>query len=228
MSDLYKAMLDEYRNHEKVDQKTFTKIIEAFRMDDIDSSRDELKIMLFKIYETAKKEDRKMIDVLINLINKLPNKEILDCNIEEQELITNYIDPILSPILHRLWWDELLWLNKMDLKSYNKGSDACCAFVYGRRVINYSGFVEVKAEYKKKNSICLHEDLLRLSLFGMNALEETNAKCILLLQIIGPALTVYGCAEHEYGPNIIFEIIKFKISLSLQELPGFIMRVKEA
>ena len=76
-------------------------------------------------------------------------------------------------------------LNKTDLKSYNKGSDACCAFVYGRRVINYSGFVEVKAEYKKKNSICLHEDLLRLSLFGMNALEETNAKCILLLQIIG-------------------------------------------
>lgn len=32
MSDLYKAMLDEYRNHEKVDQKTFTKIIEAFRV----------------------------------------------------------------------------------------------------------------------------------------------------------------------------------------------------
>ena len=43
----------------------------------------------------------------------------------------------------------------------------------------------------------------------------------------GPALTVYGCAEHEYGPNIIFEIIKFKISLSLQELPGFIMRLDD-
>ncbi|KAG1138139.1 hypothetical protein G6F37_011220 [Rhizopus arrhizus] len=180
-------------------------------MDDIDSSRDELKIMLFKIYETAKKEDRKMIDVLINLINKLPNKEILDCNIEEQELITNLGQSIFV----------------MTLKSYNKRPDAGCALVYERRVINYSGFVEVKAEYKKKNSICLHEDLLRLSLFEMNALEETNAKCILLIQIIGPELTVYGCAEHEYGPNIIFEIMKFKIPLSLRELPGFIMRLDD-
>ncbi|KAG1452156.1 hypothetical protein G6F46_012261 [Rhizopus delemar] len=218
MSDLHKAMLDEYKNHEKVDQKTFMEIIEAFRMDDIDSSRDELKIMLFKIYESARKEDRKVIDVLINLINKLPNKEILDCNIEEQELITSYIDPILSPILHRPEGNNLFLC---------KRPDAGCALVYDRRIINYPGFVEVKAEYKKKNSICLHEDLLRLSLFGMNALEETNAKCILLLQIIGPSLTVYGCAEHEYGPNIVFEIMKFKIPLSLRELPGFIMRLDD-
>lgn len=32
MSDLHKAMLDEYKNHEKVDQKTFMEIIEAFRV----------------------------------------------------------------------------------------------------------------------------------------------------------------------------------------------------
>lgn len=36
-------------------------------MDEISLSRDELKIMLFRIYEKATKEDRKMIDVLVNM-----------------------------------------------------------------------------------------------------------------------------------------------------------------
>ncbi|CAO3701322.1 unnamed protein product [Rhizopus stolonifer] len=228
MSVLYKDMLDEYKNYEKVDKDVFSEITEAFRIDETGSSRDELKIMLFRIYEKAKKEDRKMIDVLVNMINKLPNQEIIDNDVEEQELITNYIDPILSPILHRPEGDKLfLWLNKTALKSYNKRPDAGCAVILKRRVINYSGFVEVKAEYKKKDAVSLHEDLLRLSLFGINGLEENNAKCILLIQIIGSSLTVYGCAKHAKGPKIIFEIMNFKIPLSLQELPGFIMKLDE-
>lgn len=43
-------------------------------------------------------------------INKLPNEEIIDYNVEEQELISNYVDPILSPILHQPERDKLfLW-----------------------------------------------------------------------------------------------------------------------
>ncbi|KAI7866523.1 hypothetical protein BDF14DRAFT_1952020 [Spinellus fusiger] len=157
----------------------------GWQIDKIGSNRDELKIMLFKIYEKAKKEDRKMIDVLVNLINKLPDQETIDSNVEEQELITNYIGPILSPILHRSERNKLfLWLNKTTLKSYNKRPDAGCAVILDRRVISYSGFVEVKAEYKKKDSTCLHEDLLRLSLFGTNAFKENDAECILIIQII--------------------------------------------
>ncbi|KAG1497860.1 hypothetical protein G6F47_008206 [Rhizopus delemar] len=185
MSVLYKDMLDEYKNYEKVDKDVFSEITEAFRIDETGSSRDELKIMLFRIYEKAKKEDRKMIDVLVNMINKLHNQEIIDNSVEEQELITNYIDPILSPILHRPEGDKLfLWLNKTTLKTYNKRPDAGCAVIRERRVINYSGCVEVKAKYKKKDSVNVHEGLLRLSLFGTNGLEENNAKCMLLIQII--------------------------------------------
>jgi hypothetical protein len=50
-------------------------------------------------------------------------------------------------------------------------------------------------------------------------------KCV--YHYIGSSLTVYGCAEHSHGPNIVFEIIKFKIPLSLKELPGFIMRLDD-
>ncbi|KAI7898511.1 uncharacterized protein BX663DRAFT_442864, partial [Cokeromyces recurvatus] len=63
--------------------------------------RDRLKIKLFKIYKKAEKEDRKVIDILINLLNKLPNEETINYTIEEEELINNFVDPILSPLLHR-------------------------------------------------------------------------------------------------------------------------------
>jgi hypothetical protein len=46
------------------------------------------------------------------------------------------------------------------------------------------GFIEAKAEYKKKNAVCLHEDLLRLALFGIDAFDGNNAKYVLFIQII--------------------------------------------
>lgn len=55
----------------------------------------------------------------------------------------------------------------------------------GKRIDGAFGLVEVKPDYKKNDTLKTHEDLLRLSLFGMNALEEYDAKCIFLSQIIG-------------------------------------------
>ncbi|KAL9543620.1 hypothetical protein MBANPS3_008036 [Mucor bainieri] len=55
-----------------------------------------------------------------------------------------------------------------------------------KRIDRYVVFAEVKPEYKKDvDSVNTHEDLLRLPLFGMNALEEHDSKCILLLQVLG-------------------------------------------
>ncbi|KAG1467350.1 hypothetical protein G6F56_004462 [Rhizopus delemar] len=42
-------------------------------------------------------------------LNKLPNEGIVGYNVEEQELIGNYIDPILGPILHRPEQDKLFY-----------------------------------------------------------------------------------------------------------------------
>ncbi|PHZ14496.1 uncharacterized protein RHIMIDRAFT_290218 [Rhizopus microsporus ATCC 52813] len=97
-----------------------------------------------------------------------------------------------------------------------------CTVIYERRFKSISGFAEVKAECKKKDSLCTHQDLLRLSLFGTHAIEEYNAKCILLVQVIGPAITYYGCVEHTNGSKIIFEISKIKIPLSIQD---FVMKL---
>ncbi|KAI8982318.1 hypothetical protein BDF20DRAFT_866220 [Mycotypha africana] len=59
--------------------------------------RDEVKIQLFDLYKKASKPDRRIIDVLINLLKKLSNDIIKKHKIEEQELLVNYVDSILNP-----------------------------------------------------------------------------------------------------------------------------------
>ncbi|KAI9016295.1 hypothetical protein CLU79DRAFT_688772, partial [Phycomyces nitens] len=67
----------------------------------------------------------------------------------------------------------------------NVRPDAGCVILHERRVKRFSCFAEVKAEYKKKDTLSTHGDLLRLALFGMNEINDNNAKCILLVQVIG-------------------------------------------
>lgn len=46
----------------------------------------------------------------ISSLYKLPNEEIKEHEIEEQELIVNYIDPIISLLLHYPGHDKLfIW-----------------------------------------------------------------------------------------------------------------------
>lgn len=80
---------------------------------------------------------------------------------------------------------SIIRLNRTVLENYEKRPDAGCVALKGKRLDRYFGFAEVKPDYKKKDTVKTHEDLLRLSLFGMNALEEHNSKCILLMQVIG-------------------------------------------
>ncbi|KAI8065994.1 hypothetical protein BDF21DRAFT_388184, partial [Thamnidium elegans] len=54
------------------------------------------------------KPDRRIIDVLFNLVNKLLNEEIIGHIVEEQDLIVNYSDPVFSSLLHEPGHDKLL------------------------------------------------------------------------------------------------------------------------
>ncbi|KAI9274159.1 hypothetical protein BY458DRAFT_489227, partial [Sporodiniella umbellata] len=45
--------------------------------------------------------------------------------------------------------------------------------------------VYILDKYKKKNTLSIRQGLLGLALFGINEVENNNAKCILLVQIIG-------------------------------------------
>ncbi|KAG1458819.1 hypothetical protein G6F56_006304 [Rhizopus delemar] len=141
-ADLYQILCWNFTSAMQIlTKKTFDAIAGAFRGIGDVPDRDELKIKLFKIYEEAEKEDRKTINVLINLcvvyaqLNELPNEETIDYNVEEQELINNFADPILSPLLQRPEKEKLfLWLDRMVTKTYNTRPDAGCAIIHERRI----------------------------------------------------------------------------------------------
>ncbi|KAI8890547.1 hypothetical protein K501DRAFT_168621, partial [Backusella circina FSU 941] len=60
--------------------------------------------------EEAEKEDRRGIGVLIDLIHKLMQFFILEYTVEEQEIINNFVDSILSPLLHRPEKEKLFFM----------------------------------------------------------------------------------------------------------------------
>ncbi|KAI8974967.1 hypothetical protein BDB01DRAFT_728448, partial [Pilobolus umbonatus] len=51
--------------------------------------------------DAADSWDSKIIDILLSLINKLPGNILIDEEeVKEFELITNYLDMVISPLFH--------------------------------------------------------------------------------------------------------------------------------
>ncbi|KAI9355178.1 hypothetical protein BD770DRAFT_315838 [Pilaira anomala] len=188
MEEFHKNMLDNYISDAKLERHIFKDVTELFGSFNVEKDeRDSIKLVLFDIYKRASKQDRRLVDVLVNLLNILPTESLLEHKVEETELINGYLQPILSPLFHKPEKSQLfLWLNtKTDLKSYDKRPDGGCVLIEKRRISQYTGFAEVKADYQKNNAHQTHGDLLRLALFASSGYDEYNAECILVLQAIG-------------------------------------------
>ncbi|PHZ10402.1 uncharacterized protein RHIMIDRAFT_260740 [Rhizopus microsporus ATCC 52813] len=91
----------------------------------------------------------------------------------------------------------------------------------------YFGLVEAKTDYKKKDSVKTHKDLLQLCLFGVNALEQYGTICILLMQVIDPSVYAYGCFNRVEGAVVVMKLKEFKLLMSMKGLPGYIMCLDE-
>ncbi|KAG2234441.1 hypothetical protein INT48_007189 [Thamnidium elegans] len=121
-----------------------------------------------------------------------------------------------------------LWLNtKTDLKNYSKRPDGACVLVEKRRVKEYTGFVEVKADYQKNNAHQTHSDLLRLALFASHGYDDYHSECILVLQAIGLNVTAYGFTQHASGAKVMFELMKVQCPASLHDLPSLCMQLNK-
>ncbi|KAI7884129.1 uncharacterized protein EV154DRAFT_28442 [Mucor mucedo] len=207
--------------------KDITELFGSFNVEK--DERDSIKLILFDTYKKASKQDRRLVDVLINLLNMLPTESLLEHKVEETELINGYLQPIISPLFHKPEKSQLfLWLNtKTDLKSYDKRPDGGCVIIKKRRISHYTGFAEVKAEYQKNNAKQTHNDLLRLALFAISGYEECNAECILVLQAIGLNITAYGFTQHASGARVMFELMKVQCPASLHELSAFCIQLNK-
>ncbi|KAG2199432.1 hypothetical protein INT47_011544 [Mucor saturninus] len=185
-----------------MEKNLFNELTNIFRSVNEKSDRKALKVKLHNVYEAADPLDSKIIDILINLINKLPGNILINLAVKEFELITNYLDTILSPIFHDP--QKILmyrWLNKATESSGNRYPDGGSCIVSQRRISCSTGFCEVKADYMKNNTVDTHLDLLRLCIFGKDTIDN----------------------EISNG----FSKFTIKVPKSILELPGFIMKLDD-
>lgn len=83
-------------------------------------------------------------------------------------MINGFLQPILSPLFHKPEKSQsFIWLNaKTDFKNYDKRPDGVCVLIEKRRISQYTGFVEVKADHQRNNAYQTHGDSWRLALFA--------------------------------------------------------------
>ncbi|KAI9473388.1 MAG: hypothetical protein EXX96DRAFT_541095 [Benjaminiella poitrasii] len=101
LNTLHKTLLEKHVDKESVmETSTFNSIISVLRGLNNNSERRSVKERINDIAKFASNKDYKIIDILINCLNKLPNQERLEDDIREAELIGIFLDPILNPIFH--------------------------------------------------------------------------------------------------------------------------------
>ncbi|CEP10787.1 hypothetical protein [Parasitella parasitica] len=84
------------------------------------------------------------------------------------------------------------------------------------------GYCEVKASAAEKHHQDTHLDTLRTALFCKDALDRSEVKCTLGVQVIGFCVQVYLCSLESEALYPFFLLEKFEVPSSLLKLPKFI------
>ncbi|KAI9469056.1 MAG: hypothetical protein EXX96DRAFT_598013 [Benjaminiella poitrasii] len=101
IQEFHTELLNKYVNQDiKMEKNLFIELTNIFRNVNEKSDRKALEVKLHNSYEAADPLDSKIIDILINLINKLSGNILINEVVKGFELITNYLDTVLSPIFH--------------------------------------------------------------------------------------------------------------------------------
>ncbi|CAO3654319.1 unnamed protein product [Cunninghamella echinulata] len=82
-----------------IDNDLLNNIINKFRNANSTTSRKQLIFDLINLTKNTNIADEIIINILINCVFKLPNYNLIQI-IGEQELMSTYIDLIVSPIFH--------------------------------------------------------------------------------------------------------------------------------
>ncbi|KAI9319701.1 hypothetical protein BX666DRAFT_1315847 [Dichotomocladium elegans] len=99
--------------------------------------------------------------------------------------ITNYIDPIVSPIFHQPMCGRLFrWLNR-EMENTEMLRPDGAMFLTEQPSIEYAiGFCQVKSNENEGNT-GTHEDLYRLAIFCKNPSDKNQINAYMALQVVG-------------------------------------------
>lgn len=94
-----------------------------------------------------------------------------------------------------------------------------------RRFNGSHGFGEVKTAEALSDNYCLTKDLIRLGVFGKQAIDIYNMKATLLFQAIGNHIFFYIQTLVKDGVYVMVEVDGIVIPLCLKDLTTFISQI---
>ncbi|KAG1205954.1 hypothetical protein G6F69_009170 [Rhizopus microsporus] len=96
-----------------------------------------------------------------------------------------------------------------------------------RRIKFSTGYVEVKLDKSRCDTLKTHEDLLRLVNFCKDTLDKKDVKSMIAVQAVGYYVTIYLFSLEATGLYLLTELYSFNVPKSISELPQFVMHFDE-
>ncbi|KAI8330861.1 hypothetical protein BC941DRAFT_383192 [Chlamydoabsidia padenii] len=169
--------------------------------------------------------DASILDVMLNCVQKLPDYQD-SAPPGEQQLITNFIDPILSPLFHQPDHNRTFyWLNRTVEDTEILRPDGAMYITEQQHTKRAIGFCEVKAKDNEDNSNGVHLDLFRLSMFCKDTLDSGLIKTAMAVQTVDNTLIFYLFTLESAGLYVMFELGRMDAPLSYEQLTQFTMKL---
>ncbi|KAG1582409.1 hypothetical protein G6F48_009178 [Rhizopus delemar] len=146
--------------------------------------RYEIKMEIISLYKNADRKDTFALDILLNCLNKLPDFES-DAPVGEMELITNFLDPVFSPVFHSPQKKiALKWLNRNETNtSASRPNGVFSSTSYKHSGAVASGYCEVKPSDVNDFHL-VYKDLYRLAMFSKTMLERKSYQMVICVQAV--------------------------------------------
>ncbi|KAI9315731.1 hypothetical protein BX666DRAFT_345518 [Dichotomocladium elegans] len=214
----------EYINSElKVDNDVFVRVISTLRNLDL-TGRKAAKMELMSMSIEVDEHDSAIVDALINCLNKLPEYGQRTA-IGEQDLIINYIDPIVSPIFHQPVCSRLFrWLNREVENTEIWRPDGAMVLADQSSTEYAVGFCEVKSD-DNDGDIGAHEDLYRLAILCKDAMDKHQINAYMALQVVGDTAMFYLFVRQPDATYVMFEFSRLRMPMSIKDLGPFAMKM---
>ncbi|KAG1045637.1 hypothetical protein G6F43_011238 [Rhizopus delemar] len=169
--------------------------------------RTKAYIQLTKLMENADTDDIATLYPLNNCMNKLPRFEFAHI-IGVTELISNYLDPLLSPML-----------NQAKDETVKQRSDGGVTITEQMHESFAAGFIEVKSFGMTGPHFLTHKDTLLLATFCKETIDRGEAKCTLGAQALGFTVDFYLCGLYHEGIYPFIRLGRIIVPSSADTLP---------
>ncbi|CAO3623870.1 unnamed protein product [Cunninghamella blakesleeana] len=179
-------------------------------------------------------KESKIIASVVNLINKLPEDNLME-EVKEIELITKYLDPALQPLFDDLDDDIIFrWTSTSNPEAKNstisisqRRPDSLINSLNDLHVGKSLGFGEVKAKYQSSNNFAIAKDLIRLGVFSKNGIDVGKLNGVITFQAAGLQVTFYITMLVANGLYMMLEIGYLKLPGSLHDLLSCVVHLSD-